>query len=78
MFLTYYYQKVGLQANSFLQATSGEWSIDDIGLIVKANKEIIPSILAGHAPSYMGRHCGSISWCRKRYYCKKNLEWEKN
>ena len=32
-----------------MQATSGEWSIVDIDLTVKANKEIIPSILTAHA-----------------------------
>lgn len=34
-----------------MQATSGEWSIVDIGLKVKDDKEIIPSILAAHGPS---------------------------
>ena len=34
-----------------MQATSGERSIVDIGLTVKANKEIIPSIPAAHAAS---------------------------
>ena len=35
----------------YLQVTSGEQSIVDIGLTVKANKEIIPSILAAHVTS---------------------------
>ena len=34
-----------------MQETSGERSIFDIGLTVKASKEIIPSILAAHAAS---------------------------
>ena len=34
-----------------MQATSGEQSIIDIGLTVKANKKIIPSILVAHAAS---------------------------
>ena len=46
-----FYQKLGLRANIFVQATSGEWSIVDIGLKVKDDKEIIPSILAAHGPS---------------------------
>ena len=49
--LAYFYQKLGLQANVFMQKTSGKWSIVDIGLTVKTNKEIIPSILAAHAAS---------------------------
>ena len=34
-----------------MQAISGENSIVDIGLTVKSNKEISPSILAAHAAS---------------------------
>ena len=49
--LVFFYQKLGLQANVFMQATGGERSIVDIDLTVKANKEIIPSILAAHAAS---------------------------
>ena len=32
-----FHQKLDLQANVFMQATSGEWSIVDIGLTVKAS-----------------------------------------
>ena len=49
--LVFFYQKLGVQVNVFLQATSGERSIVDKGVTVKANKEIIPSILAAHAAS---------------------------
>ena len=49
--LAYFYQKLGLQANVFMQATNGEWSIVDRGLTIKASKEIIPRILAAHAAS---------------------------
>ena len=47
----YFYQKLDLQANVFIQATSGEQSIVDIDFTVKVNKEIIPGILAAHAAS---------------------------
>ena len=49
--LVFFYQKLGVQANVFMQETSGEWSIVDIGLTVKVNKEIIPGTLAAHAAS---------------------------
>ena len=49
--LVFFYQKLGVQANVFLQATSDEGNIADKGVTVKANKEIIPSILAAHAAS---------------------------
>ena len=53
MFLCFciFYQKLCLQAIVFMQATSGEQSIIDIGLTVKAKKKIIPSILVAHAAS---------------------------
>ena len=51
LLITYFYKKLGLQANVFMEATSGERSIVDIGLTVKANEEIIPSILAAHSVS---------------------------
>ena len=37
--------------NVFMQETIGERSIIDVGLTVKANKEIFQSILAAHAAS---------------------------
>ena len=42
---------MGVQANVFMQETSGEQRIVDIGLTVKVSKEIIPSTLAAHAAS---------------------------
>ena len=42
--LAYIYQKLGLQANVFMQVTSSEQNIVDIGLTIKTNKETIPSI----------------------------------
>ena len=44
----YYLSENGLTSQCFMQATSGERSIVDIGLTVRANKESIP---ATHAAS---------------------------
>ena len=41
--LVFFYQKLGVQANVFMQETSDERSIVDIGPTIRANKEIIPS-----------------------------------
>ena len=68
---------MGVQANVFMQETSGERRIVDIGLTVKVNKEIIPSTLAAHAAS----GCDSVApyhGVGKTSIVKKTLEWEKS
>ena len=51
MYFLYVLSEIGLTGQCFMQTTSGEWSIVNIGLTVKANKEIIPSISAAHSAS---------------------------
>lgn len=62
MLLVYFYQKLGLQTNVFIKATSDDQSLVDICLTVKANKEIIPSTLAAHAAS----SCDSVAPYHKK------------
>ena len=66
--LTYFYREKGLTANVFLEATGSTKSVIDIGKTVDCHKDIIPSLLAGHAltgcdsvPKYFG--IGKVKVC---------------
>ena len=78
MFLCFLYflSEIGLTSQCFMQTTSGEQSILDIGLTVKTNKEIIPSIPAAHAAS----RCDTVAPYHGlgKAGIVKILQWEKS
>ena len=66
-----------------MQETSGEQSIVDIGLIVKANKEISPSILAVFGSDTVALYHGLgkariVKKLRMERNLERNLEWKKS
>ena len=78
MFLCFLYflSEIGLTSQCFMQTTCGDQSILDIGLTVKANKEIIPSIPTAHAASSCDT--GTPDHGAGKAIIVKILQWEKS